>query len=95
VLGRVAQREFYGHDTVYLVQPPDGPPVRVRVGARPRFGPGDPAVLRYAGPPAVAFPAGDGPAPTTVTVAGEPPPADVDAGPPGAGATAEPAHADG
>ena len=72
VLGRVAHREFYGHDTVYLVQPPDGPPVRVRAGARPRFDAGDTAVLRYAGPPAVAFPAGDGPATTTVTVAGEP-----------------------
>jgi iron(III) transport system ATP-binding protein len=47
--------EYYGHDTVYLVRPDDGPPLRARAGSVPRFGAGDRVALAYGGPPAVAF----------------------------------------
>jgi iron(III) transport system ATP-binding protein len=52
----VELREYYGHDTVYLVRPDGGEPLRVRAGSVPRFSRGDRVVLRYVGPPAVAFP---------------------------------------
>ena len=55
--------EYYGHDTVYLVRPDDGPPVRVRAAATPRFARGDRVLVAYDGPPAVAFLA---PAPPTL-----------------------------
>jgi iron(III) transport system ATP-binding protein len=49
--------EYYGHDTVYLVRPDGGDPVRARAAATPRFGRGDRVVMTYDGPPAVVFPA--------------------------------------
>jgi iron(III) transport system ATP-binding protein len=53
----VELREYYGHDTVYLVRLDRGPSVRVRAGSVPRFDRGDRVVVRHQGPPAVAFPA--------------------------------------
>jgi iron(III) transport system ATP-binding protein len=47
--------EYYGHDTVYLVRPDGGPPLRARAGSVPRFGAGDRVAVAYAGPRAVAF----------------------------------------
>jgi len=49
--------EYYGHDTVYLVRPDGGEPVRARAAATPRFERGDRVVVTYDGPPAVMFPA--------------------------------------
>jgi iron(III) transport system ATP-binding protein len=49
--------EYYGHDTVYLVRPDGGGPVRARAAATPRFERGDRVVVTYDGPPAVMFPA--------------------------------------
>ncbi|MGH9192890.1 MAG: ABC transporter ATP-binding protein [Acidimicrobiales bacterium] len=49
--------EYYGHDTVYLVRPDGGEPVRARAAATPRFERGDRVLLTYDGPPAVMFPA--------------------------------------
>ncbi len=49
--------EYYGHDTVYLVRPDGGDPVRARAAATPRFERGDRVVMTYDGPPAVVFPA--------------------------------------
>jgi iron(III) transport system ATP-binding protein len=57
--------EYYGHDTVYLVRPDGGPPLRARAGSVPQFDRGDRVAIRYQGPPAVAYageqspPAGD------------------------------------
>jgi iron(III) transport system ATP-binding protein len=51
----VELREYYGHDTVYLVRPEGSATVRVRAGSVPRFGRGDRVAIRYVGPPAVAF----------------------------------------
>jgi iron(III) transport system ATP-binding protein len=48
--------EYYGHDTVYLVRPDGGEPVRARAAATPRFGRGDRVLVTYDGPPAVMFP---------------------------------------
>jgi len=56
--------EYYGHDTVYLVRPDGGAPVRARAAATPRFGRGDRVVVTYDGPPAVMFPAPQTGAPT-------------------------------
>ena len=53
--GRVELFEYYGHDTVYLVELEDGPVVRVRAGAGPAFALGDAVTVRYVGPPAVAY----------------------------------------
>jgi iron(III) transport system ATP-binding protein len=50
--------EYYGHDTVYLVRPDDGPPLRARAGSMPLFERGDRVAVDYHGPPAVAYPAG-------------------------------------
>jgi iron(III) transport system ATP-binding protein len=47
--------EYYGHDTVYLVRPDRGPPVRARAAATPRFARGDRVAVTYGGPPAVMF----------------------------------------
>ncbi|MFS8483080.1 MAG: ABC transporter ATP-binding protein, partial [Acidimicrobiia bacterium] len=55
----VELREYYGHDTVYLVRLDAGPSLRVRAGSVPRFDRGDRVAVRHQGPPAVAFPAGD------------------------------------
>jgi iron(III) transport system ATP-binding protein len=49
--------EYYGHDTVYLVRPDGGDPVRARAAATPRFDRGDRVLVTYDGPPAVVFPA--------------------------------------
>ena len=49
--------EYYGHDTVYLVQPAEGPRVRVRAGAAPQHRRGDLVTVTYAGPLAVGYPA--------------------------------------
>jgi iron(III) transport system ATP-binding protein len=51
----VELREYYGHDTVYVVRADGGPEVRVRAGSVPRFRRGDRVAVRYDGPPAVAF----------------------------------------
>jgi iron(III) transport system ATP-binding protein len=51
--------EYYGHDTVYLVRPDGGEPVRARATATPRFDRGDRVLVTYEGPPAVVFPAPD------------------------------------
>jgi iron(III) transport system ATP-binding protein len=56
--GPVAQvelREYYGHDTVYLVRSQGAENVRVRAGSVPRFRRGDRVRISYVGPPAVAF----------------------------------------
>ncbi|HEX6422249.1 MAG TPA: ABC transporter ATP-binding protein [Acidimicrobiales bacterium] len=53
--GTVELCEYYGHDTVYLVQPDDGPPLRARAGSVPQFGRGDRVAISYQGPPAVAY----------------------------------------
>ena len=58
----VELREYYGHDTVYLVRPDGGDVLRVRAGSAPRFARGDRVAVRYVGPPAVAFPAPTEPA---------------------------------
>jgi iron(III) transport system ATP-binding protein len=50
--------EFYGHDTVYLVRPDGGEPLRARAGSAPRFARGDRVAVAYAGPPAIAYAAG-------------------------------------
>ena len=49
--------EYYGHDTVYLVQPAEGPRMRVRAGAAPQHRRGDLVTITYAGPLAVVYPA--------------------------------------
>jgi iron(III) transport system ATP-binding protein len=59
VAATVELTEYYGHDTVYLVRPDGGAPVRARAAATPRFGRGDRVAVTYDGPPAVAFPAGN------------------------------------
>ena len=55
--GTVELREYYGHDTVYLVHADRADTMRVRAGSVPRFSRGDRVTLSYVGPPAVAFPA--------------------------------------
>jgi iron(III) transport system ATP-binding protein len=57
VPGTVQLTEYYGHDTVYLVRPDDGEPIRARAAATPRFDRGDRVLVTYDGPPAVVFPA--------------------------------------
>jgi iron(III) transport system ATP-binding protein len=53
---RIRLVEFYGHDTVYVVDLAAGGEVRVRQGAAPRFGRGERVRLRYAGPATIAYP---------------------------------------
>jgi iron(III) transport system ATP-binding protein len=65
--GEVEVLEYYGHDTVYVVRLDGGTTVRARAGSVPVHRRGDRVTVQYAGPPAIAFPAGDegtGPAPT-------------------------------
>ncbi|MCU0269367.1 MAG: ABC transporter ATP-binding protein [Acidimicrobiales bacterium] len=50
--------EYYGHDTIYVVRLRDGGHVRVRESSAPLYRRGDAVVVRYTGPPTVAFPAG-------------------------------------
>ena len=57
VAGTVQLTEYYGHDTVYLVRPDAGDPIRARAAAMPRFDRGDRVLVTYDGPPAVVFPA--------------------------------------
>jgi iron(III) transport system ATP-binding protein len=57
----VELREYYGHDTVYVVRPDTSWPLRARAGSVPRFGRGDRVMLSYVGPPALAFDAGEQP----------------------------------
>jgi iron(III) transport system ATP-binding protein len=71
--------EYYGHDTVYLVRPDGGEPLRARAGSVPRFGRGDRVAVAYHGPPAVAYPAG------TEAEPGATPGAEAGAAPPGDG----------
>ncbi len=47
--------EYYGHDTVYLVRPDGGVPLRARAGSVPQFERGDRVAIAYQGPPAVAY----------------------------------------
>jgi iron(III) transport system ATP-binding protein len=47
--------EYYGHDTVYLVRPDEGEPLRARAGSVPQFERGDRVAISYQGPPAVAY----------------------------------------
>ncbi|MDP1819374.1 MAG: ABC transporter ATP-binding protein [Acidimicrobiales bacterium] len=49
--------EYYGHDTVYVVQLPTGPVVRVRSGSTPHHRRGDAVTVTYAGAAAVSYPA--------------------------------------
>jgi len=49
--------EYYGHDAVYVVRPDDGPPVRARVIATPRYRPGDRVRVAFTGEAAIAYPA--------------------------------------
>ncbi len=58
--GRVANVEFYGHDTSYAVQF-EATCVQVRGIAAPRFRPGDRVSLTYSGPEVVAFSEADQP----------------------------------
>jgi iron(III) transport system ATP-binding protein len=51
----VEQLEFYGHDTLYVLGGEHGQKLMVRASGAPRFGSGDRASVRYAGPPTVAF----------------------------------------
>jgi iron(III) transport system ATP-binding protein len=48
--------EFYGHDVVYEVSLDDGSPLRVRTGPGSGFARGDSVAVRFAGPPAPAWP---------------------------------------
>jgi iron(III) transport system ATP-binding protein len=52
--------EYYGHDTVYVIQLPGGPRVRARVGSAPEFRRGDAVAVRYVGAPTVAYADDDG-----------------------------------
>jgi iron(III) transport system ATP-binding protein len=47
--------EFYGHDCVTFARLDAGEVVRVRSGSAPRFSRGDRVVVRYVGPPALAY----------------------------------------
>jgi iron(III) transport system ATP-binding protein len=49
--------EYYGHDCVTFARLDGGEVVRVRSGSAPRFARGDRVAVRYAGPPALAYPA--------------------------------------
>ncbi len=55
--GTVELCEYYGHDTVYLVRPDGGTPLRARAGSIPQFQRGDRVAISYHGPAAVAYPA--------------------------------------
>lgn len=48
--------EYYGHDTVYLVQLVEGQRLRVRAGAAPQHRRGDHVTIAYDGPHAVCYP---------------------------------------
>jgi iron(III) transport system ATP-binding protein len=74
--GTVELCEYYGHDTVYLVRPDCGSPLRARAGSVPQFERGDRVVISYQGPRAVAYAGGageTGPAATGVEHEDRPP----------------------
>jgi iron(III) transport system ATP-binding protein len=52
--------EFYGHDTVYVIQLSDGTRIRSRHGSAPRFARGDAVDATYVGAPTMAYPAASG-----------------------------------
>lgn len=55
---RVELVEFYGHDTVYVVDLADGTRLRVREGSAPSAARGDEIAVSYVGGPTIAYPAG-------------------------------------
>ena len=65
--------EFYGHDTVYLVRPDGGEPLRARAGSAPRYARGDRVGIAYGGPPAIAY-AAPGPVASPAVAPAEPAP---------------------
>ncbi len=64
--------EFYGHDTVYLVRPDGGEPLRARAGSAPRYSRGDRVGIAYGGPPAIAYAAAPGPVASPAVAPAEP-----------------------
>jgi iron(III) transport system ATP-binding protein len=70
VSATVELREYYGHDTVYVVRPDAGWPLRARAGSVPQFGRGDRVMLSYVGPPALAFATDRSQEPALSTVSG-------------------------
>ncbi|HEX2051247.1 MAG TPA: ABC transporter ATP-binding protein [Actinomycetota bacterium] len=51
----VERVEFYGHDSVYVVRPDGGAPLRARVLATPSFAAGDRVRLSHAGRPSAGY----------------------------------------
>ena len=51
----IEQLEFYGHDTLYVLNDERGQKLMVRASGAPRYVNGDRASVRYDGPPTVAF----------------------------------------
>lgn len=51
----IAQLEFYGHDTLYVLRGEHGQQLLVRAGGAPQYASGDRTSVRYQGPPTVAF----------------------------------------
>jgi iron(III) transport system ATP-binding protein len=48
--------EFFGHDSIYLIQPDDRPALKARVLSTPEFRPGQRVALSFEGGPAPAYP---------------------------------------
>jgi hypothetical protein len=48
--------EYYGHDTVYVVDLPDGTRIRVREGSAPAVRRGDAVTVGFVGGPTIAYP---------------------------------------
>jgi len=93
VPGTVQLTEYYGHDTVYLVRPDAGHPIRARAAAMPRFDRGDRVLVTYDGPPAVVFPAPAGAGQTADRRSEAPTPADARGRVPGPGSRSPRVHA--
>jgi iron(III) transport system ATP-binding protein len=53
---RVELIEYYGHDTVYVVDLPDGTRIRVREGSAPAVRRGDAVTVGFVGGPTIAYP---------------------------------------